>query len=119
MSEPLSLSASVGEPHRDTRPERGREPTRNAFQELWVANAAANTGASVDTEPSINPAKPGCTIRSTKLRRAASVSSSRCLSVRVSRTSLPATLSCSTSASARSPSTRRICASVVRVAARR
>ena len=30
-----------------------------------VANAAAKTGASVETEPSIRPASPGCTICST------------------------------------------------------
>ena len=36
-------------------------PTRNVSQVLWVAKAAANSGASVDTEPSISPASPGCT----------------------------------------------------------
>ena len=34
-------------------------PTRNASQLLPVAKAAANTGASVLTEPSISPASPG------------------------------------------------------------
>ena len=29
---------------------------------LWVAKAAAKSGASVETEPSIRPARPGCTI---------------------------------------------------------
>jgi hypothetical protein len=28
---------------------------------LCVANAAANSGANVETEPSISPSKPGCT----------------------------------------------------------
>ena len=32
-------------------------PTRNVDQVLWVANAAANSGAKVETEPSIRPAK--------------------------------------------------------------
>src|SRR6516162_1259208 len=34
-------------------------PTRNVFQLLCVANAAAKSGASVETEPSISPASPG------------------------------------------------------------
>src|SRR5262245_57437063 len=34
-------------------------PTRNASDVLCDAYAAANSGASVDTDPSINPASPG------------------------------------------------------------
>jgi hypothetical protein len=30
-------------------------------QVSWVANAVANIGARVDTDPSINPARPGWT----------------------------------------------------------
>ena len=37
----------------------GANPTRNASPLLCVASAAANNGASVETEPSINPARPG------------------------------------------------------------
>lgn len=49
-------------------------PTTNASRGLCVANAAANTGARVDTEPSINPAKPGWTTCNTNKRRFASSS---------------------------------------------
>src|SRR6266850_8541163 len=35
-------------------------PTRNASQLLCEAKAAANNGASVETDPSIKPASPGC-----------------------------------------------------------
>ncbi len=56
-------------------PSDAARPTTNASQLLWVANAAANTGASVDTEPSIRPASPGCTTCSTNSRRFASSSS--------------------------------------------
>jgi hypothetical protein len=34
-------------------------PTRKASLLVCVAKAAAKTGASVETEPSINPARPG------------------------------------------------------------
>src|SRR5947208_13028607 len=47
-----------------------------AAQLLCVANAAANTGARVETDPSIRPARPGCTIWSTNSRRLARSSSS-------------------------------------------
>jgi hypothetical protein len=43
-------------------------PIRNTVWELCVAKAVAKMGASVETEPSIRPASPGCTMRSTKLR---------------------------------------------------
>src|SRR5437588_2545981 len=33
-----------------------------------MANAVAKIGANVETDPSINPASPGCTTRSRKLR---------------------------------------------------
>src|SRR2546427_644494 len=42
-------------------PMEAASPTRKASQLLCEANAAAKMGASVETEPSINPAKPGCT----------------------------------------------------------
>jgi len=38
----------------------------NVSTVLPVAKAAANKGASVETEPSINPASPGWTNRKTK-----------------------------------------------------
>ena len=37
-------------------PSDAASPTAKAVQLLWVANAAANTGASVETEPSIRDA---------------------------------------------------------------
>src|SRR5215831_17778498 len=49
-------------------------PTRKASQLFLVAKAAANTGANVDTDPSINPANPGCTICNMNNRRCASSS---------------------------------------------
>src|SRR5205085_9695072 len=36
-------------------------PTRKAVSGRCVANAAAKMGASVETDPSISPARPGCT----------------------------------------------------------
>src|SRR6267378_8160718 len=42
-------------------PMEAASPTKNASQLLCEAKAAAKIGASVETEPSINPAKPGCT----------------------------------------------------------
>ena len=53
-------------------PSEAAIPTRKAVRELCVANAAAKTGASVDTEPSMSPARPGCTIWSTKTLRSKS-----------------------------------------------
>ncbi len=60
VSEPSSDSASA-KPMEMPAPTEAAMPTRNVSQVLWVANAAANSGASVDTEPSIRPASPGCT----------------------------------------------------------
>ncbi len=34
-------------------------PTRSVVRVSWVANAVAKIGASVETDPSINPATPG------------------------------------------------------------
>ena len=50
-------------------PIEAARPTRNVCQFWWVAKAAANSGASVETEPSIRPARPGCTYCSTNIRR--------------------------------------------------
>src|SRR5437879_2513655 len=56
--DPSSLSASAN-PIDIPAPTLAANPTLNASKELCVANAAANSGASVDTDPSINPANPG------------------------------------------------------------
>ena len=48
-------------------------PTRKAVKGWWVANAVAKIGASVETEPSISPASPGCTTRSRKSRDVSSL----------------------------------------------
>src|SRR6202162_6401945 len=72
---PSSDSASA-KPMLIPAPSDTANPTRNASHEFRVARAAANTGASVDTEPSISPARPGCTICKTKSRRRALSSSS-------------------------------------------
>ena len=36
-------------------------PARNAYRGWWVASATAKIGASVDSDPSINPVIAGCT----------------------------------------------------------
>ena len=64
---PSSASASA-KPIEMPAPTEAASPTTNAFHELWVANAAANTGASVETEPSIKPTSPGWTICKMKRR---------------------------------------------------
>src|SRR6266853_6416423 len=60
VSEPSSESDSAN-PIEIPAPTEAARPTRNASQVLCEAYAAANSGASVDTDPSINPASPGCT----------------------------------------------------------
>ena len=55
-------------------PIEAASPTVKASWLLLVAKAAAKTGARVETEPSIRPASPGCTICRTKSRRLASSS---------------------------------------------
>ena len=49
-------------------PTEAARPTRKVSQLLWVAKAAAKSGASVETEPSMSPASPGWTYCSTKRR---------------------------------------------------
>ena len=92
-------------------------PTRKAFHELCVANAAANTGAKVETEPSISPTRPGCTICSTKRRFALVTSSVRPSVGGVLSSISSAVASCAASATARSPNRLRIEASEVLLAA--
>ena len=70
---PSSDSASAN-PMEIPAPTEAAMPTRNADQLSCVAKAAANSGASVDTDPSMRPTKPGCTICSTNMRRAVSPS---------------------------------------------
>ena len=43
-------------------------PTRNVVVELCVAKAVAKMGARVETDPSMRPARPGCTTRKRKSR---------------------------------------------------
>ena len=94
-------------------------PTKNAFQELCVAKAAAKTGASVETDPSISPTSPGWITCSTK-RLLASASSLPFTSPGNRLAWMSAAVrSCRNSASARSPSRPRTAASVVRLAVRR
>ena len=115
VSAPSSLSASAN-PMLIPAPTLAANPTRNVSSELCVANAAANSGASVDTEPSISPASPGCTICSTNIRLRVSASSSRTCGVMRS-SSRSAVASWVRSSAARSPSNCRIPASVVCCAA--
>src|SRR5271170_1005617 len=58
VSDPSSEAASAN-PIEMPAPTDAAKPTRNASQLILVANAAANTGAKVDTDPSINPTSPG------------------------------------------------------------
>ena len=57
VSEPSSDSASA-KPMLMPAPIEAARPTRKVCQLLCVAKAAANSGASVDTEPSMSPARP-------------------------------------------------------------
>ena len=57
VSEPSSEAASA-KPIEMPAPTDAAMPTRNVSQVLWVANAAANSGASVETEPSIRSGQP-------------------------------------------------------------
>ena len=76
VSEPSSDKASA-KPMEMPAPIAAASPTRNVAQVLCVAKAAANSGANVDTEPSIRPASPGCKYCSTNMRRAVSSSAAR------------------------------------------
>ena len=61
---PDSLPSSerdFGEAHRDAGADRGGKPDQERLPGVVVAKAAAKIGASVDTDPSISPASPGCT----------------------------------------------------------
>src|SRR5579863_648881 len=58
VNEPSSESASAN-PMEIPAPTDAAIPTKNASHVLCVAYAAAKSGASVDTDPSINPASPG------------------------------------------------------------
>ena len=82
VSEPSSERASA-KPMLIPAPMEAARPTRKVCKLFWVAKAAANSGASVETEPSINPARPGCTYCSTNMRWRVSSSSSTALLVRV------------------------------------
>jgi hypothetical protein len=56
--------------HRDACADRGGEAHESSVCPLsFVAKAAANSGARVETEPSMRPARPGCTICNRKSRR--------------------------------------------------
>ena len=59
-STPSSWAASV-KPMEMPAPTEADRPTRKVCQVSCVAKAAAKIGASVDTEPSIKPARPGWT----------------------------------------------------------
>ena len=118
VSEPSSEAASA-KPIEMPAPTDAAMPTRKVSQVLWVANAAANSGASVETEPSISPASPGCTYCSRNMRRAVSSSLARADGVRIVCSSLWAMSSCWLSISASSSSNWRVEASRVVSAARR
>jgi len=116
VSEPSSESASA-KPIEMPAPIEAATPTRKVSQVLCVANAAAKSGASVETEPSIRPARPGCTICRRKRRCVASSSLSRAVSVRCSPSSSSARCSWLRSASTRSPRSLRTSVSRERSAA--
>ena len=105
---------------RDTAPAptEAAIPTRNVSQVLWVAKAAANNGARVETEPSISPASPGWTTCRTNIRWRVSSSARRASVVRCCSPRRCARLMWERSAAARSPSSLRMLASEVRSMAR-
>ena len=98
-------------------PSDAARPTAKASQVFFVAKAAANTGASVETEPSMSPASPGCTICKTKSRRLALSSSSRTSGLSSVFSNWAARSTWLVSASARSSSNWRMLASWARTAA--
>src|SRR5260370_40479782 len=57
VSEPSSDCDSEN-PIEMPAPTDAANPTRNAFQLFWKAKAAANSGASVEIDPSIRPKSP-------------------------------------------------------------
>src|ERR1051326_2127973 len=71
------IGERLGKSHADAGAERGCQSTRKAKCDSCRANAAAKTGASVETDPSMRPASPGWTICRTKSLRRASSSSRR------------------------------------------
>ena len=91
-------------------PTLAARPTRNVAQLLCVANAAQNNGASVETEPSIKPARPGCTTCNRNNLFACDFSSSLNLVCAI----CSAVCAWLRSSSARSPSSCRMPVSVVR-----
>src|SRR5271169_1851528 len=99
-------------------PSDAARPTAKASQVFLVATAAAKTGASVETEPSIKPARPGCTICKTKRRRLALSSSSRTSGLSSVFSSSAARSTWVASSAARSSSNWRMLASCARAAAR-
>ena len=116
------VGEGLGEAHADARPDRRRQADQKSLPTcragpVIVAKAAANSGASVETEPSIRPASPGWITWSTKSCRATRASSSFSLSGWRSGSSAAEAISCRRSASARSPSSCRSSASLVDSAA--
>src|SRR5215203_4010367 len=75
---PSSDAASVN-PIEIPAPTDAARPTRKVFQVSPVAKAAAKMGASVETDPSISPASPGCTQVRTNCRCASALSAERTL----------------------------------------
>ena len=70
-------------------PTDAASPTTKVVHVSCVANAVAKIGASVETEPSINPANPGCTHVKTNclfavLASISFVSPATCFSIRLS-----------------------------------
>ena len=117
-SSPSSEAASV-KPIEMPAPTEAATPTRKVVQVSWVAKAVAKIGASVETDPSISPARPGCTQVRMNWRWAAASSPSMDSTSRCVSASSPATAWCPASAAARSPKSLRVAASVVRAAAAR
>src|SRR5438034_1399677 len=101
VSEPSSESPSENAMEIPA-PIEAASPTRNASELCRVANAAANSGASVETEPSISPAKPGCTTCSKNSLRCDSSSCAFAVAVRCFSSNSPAVRACLRTSSASS-----------------
>jgi hypothetical protein len=59
--DPAVVGQRFRQPHADAGAERAGEPDEESAVALWVSCAAAKSGASVYTAPSINPSSAGCT----------------------------------------------------------
>ena len=107
------VGGGFGETHRDAGAHRGGQADQEGLPRVAL-KAAAKIGASVDTDPSMSPASPGCTQVSTNWRCASPSSEVRVSAGRCSRSRSCQATSWPDSVAARRFSSSRVPASVVR-----